>query len=462
VSPWPTTRLALVIALAGTLLRLWIAPSYGYLGVDGDLIEHKQAAHLALTRGIAQVYVPSAANDPALTGRDWNGGFFINNLPVILYVRAALGGAYRRFDPEAIELWDWRLNYLELERTDLRDRLTASRGFTVLIKLPGIVADAGIVLALALLGRGLDPRARLAAATAYAVNPAIVFNTAFWGQHDSVWIIFVIGSLVALSGRHLTMSWGALAFAALTKPQAWAFVPLVLGLSLIRFDRRDLVRAACAAMFVAFLVFSPFLLHGTLGVSLDALYRSTFGGEPFVSCNAANLWWLITGGRGYEVQDTLPLLGAMTPRALGLAAYLGICVLAIRVSARSEPGPRSLFLGASVVAMGFFTFATELHENHMAAVVPLLAFAAGRDRRLWALFITLSLTLLGNMSLFDSAVTTPLAAWLGRSDLPVRPLSIGLAAANVGAFLALCAAWLSTTTSTKAAEAVSSAGLSGA
>lgn len=427
-----------MIALAGTLLRLWIAPSYGYLGVDGDLIEHKQAVHLALTEGISQVYLPSATNDPALTGREWTGGFFINNLPVVLYLRTALGWGYRHFDPEAIARWDWRENYFEMERTDLRDRLTTTRGFTVLMKLPGILADLAIVLALALLGRGLDPRARLAAAAAYALNPAVVFDTAFWGQHDAVWIALVVWSLAALSGRRVVLSWVALALAALTKPQAWAFVPLVFGLSLIRFTRRDLAQAASAAWFVAILVFLPFLLSGTLGVSLDAIYRSSFGGEPFVSCNAANLWWLLTGGRGYDVSDALPWFGPLSPRALGLAAFLGICLLAIRQTARGGTGPPPLFLGASVVAMGFFTFATELHENHMAAVVPLLAFAAGRDRRLWALFIVLSLTLLGNMALFDPAVTNPLAAWLGRADLPVRSLSIGIAAANVVALLALC------------------------
>ena len=438
----PITRSAWVIALASTLLRLWVAPSYGYLGVDGDLIEHKQAVHLALTRGISEVYLPSAANDPALTGRDWAGGFFINNLPLILYVRAALGGAYRTFNPESIAMWDWRLNYFDLDRTDLRDRLAASRGFTMLLKVPGIVADAGIVLALALFTRGLEPRARLAAAAAYAFNPAVVFNTAFWGQHDAVWIAFVTWSLIALSAGHLTISWAALALASVTKPQAWAFVPLVLGLSLIRFTCRDLARGLAAATLVVFFVFLPFLLHGTLGVSLDALYRSTFGGEPFVSCNAANLWWLLTGGQGFDVGDAQPLLGPMTPRALGLAACLGVCVLVVGSSARAKAGPRALFFGASVVGMGFFIFATELHENHMAAVVPLLAFAAGRDRRLWALLVVLSLTLLANLSLFDPAVTNPLAAWVGGVDLPIRPLSMGIATVNVGAFLALCASGL--------------------
>jgi len=442
MSPASPRRAAWSIALAGTLLRLCVAPSYGYLGADGDLIEHKQAVHLALTQGFARLYVPSATNDPALTGREWNGGFFINNLPLILYLRAALGLVYQRFEPEAIALWDSRLNYFELEKTDLRERLAASRGFTVLLKLPGIVADAGIVLALALYGGTLAPWTGLGAAAAYAFNPGIVFDTAFWGQHDSVWVGLVVWSLVALSRGHATVAWTALALACLTKPQAWAFGPLVLVLSLLRFPRREWIRAAGAAAALTLLLFLPFLLRGTLTASLDALCRSTFGGEPFVSCNAANLWWLLAGGRGYEMRDGIPLAGPITPRALGLLGFLSVCVLVLHDLARHGADLRRLFLGAAVVGMGFFTFVTELHENHMIAVIPLLAFAAGRDGRVWALFAALSVTLLGNMALFDPAVTAPLAGWLGVSELPIRALSLALAAGNVAAFLALSAVLL--------------------
>ncbi len=98
-----------------------------------------------------------------------------------------------------------------------------------------------------------------------------------------------------MSRGRVSVAWTALALGCLTKPQAWAFGPLLLGWSLLRFPRREWIRAAGAAAAVTLLVFLPFLLHGTLNASLEALFRSTLGGEPFVSCNGANLWWLLAG-----------------------------------------------------------------------------------------------------------------------------------------------------------------------
>ena len=57
--------LALAIVAGGLFIRLAVAPSYGYLGREGDLLEQKQATHRALTLGIHEVYTPNAVNDPA-------------------------------------------------------------------------------------------------------------------------------------------------------------------------------------------------------------------------------------------------------------------------------------------------------------------------------------------------------------------------------------------------------------
>ena len=59
--------LAGFVILGGLALRLWIAPSYGYLGVEGDLIEQKQAVHRAITLGFHEIYTANPVNDPAIT-----------------------------------------------------------------------------------------------------------------------------------------------------------------------------------------------------------------------------------------------------------------------------------------------------------------------------------------------------------------------------------------------------------
>ena len=83
--------------------------------------------------------------------------------------------------------------------------------------------------------------------------------------------------------------------------------------------------------------------------------------------------------------------------------------------------------------MAFFALSTNLHENHLYAVVLLCCFALGAGRWIWILLGVFSLTFLANMVLFDPAVTGPLSRAVGR-PLPVRGLSMLVAAVNVLAF----------------------------
>ena len=420
------------------MLRLAIAPSYGYGGVDGDLIEHKQMVHVALESGFHEIYRASAANDPALTGRDWQGGYFVNQPPVIHYLRVPIGWLYRLASPRGYALWPPELNYLEAERTDLRARLAASRGFTLALKLPGIVADFLLSLGLyAFAAARCGERAGLLVAGAYAFNPGVLYDTAHWGQHDAVAAGLVLLGLHFVQRGRLELGWAIATLGGLAKPQANAFWPLLIALGLLRFPPRRVLLASLAAACVVLVVFSPFILGGTLGITLDALARSTIGGEPFVSCNANNLWWLISGGRGYQLSDNAPFLGPLTARTLAAVAFLAACSLVARRLARTaDPDGTLGFLAAAVVGMSFFTLATELHENHMMAVLPLLGFALPGHGRLWPFFGMLSATFLLNLALFDQPVVSLLGSWLG-TPLPVRGLSIAVAAANTAGFVGL-------------------------
>lgn len=176
-----TGHLALLIALAGVGVRLWIAPSLGYDGVDGDLIEHKQAMHLALTEGISEIYRDNPTADPALTGHDWSGAYFSNQPPFIYLLRYLPVLGYRAWAPLGFALWSEKLNFFDLAQGDLAERLARSRGFTVALKFPGILADLALALGIftfALPRAG--PTVALGLCAAYALNPGIVMNTAFW------------------------------------------------------------------------------------------------------------------------------------------------------------------------------------------------------------------------------------------------------------------------------------------
>ena len=426
------------VLLAGLALRLAVSTGSGYLGEDGDLFEWRLATHRALTHGLHTVYEVNRQNDPAFTGREWAGGYFINTPPVLLYLRTAVAAAYRALDRPGFELWDWQLNFEELGVGDLDARLERSRWFTVGLKLPGVVADALIGWLLYGMGSAISRNTGVAAAAAYSLNPAVIYNTAFWGQSDAVWIALVMASLALLRQGRAEAAASAYTLAALTKPQALAFAPLVVVLVAARASRR-LWRFGLAAACTFVLVFLPFLWGGTFLSTLEALWRSTFGGEPYLSCNAANLWLLLDGGRGFGTSDTIALAGPLTARGLGLLMFLACSLfVAAQLPPRGAPVPERLFFAAAVTTLAFFAFGTELHENHLLAVLPFLALAALADGRLWIAFGLLTVTIQANLVVFDPAALSRLHGlhW------PVRGLTIAAAVLHTLVFAALLAFYL--------------------
>lgn len=405
--------LAGAVILAGVAVRLWVATGPGYLGQDGDLFEWRPATDRALSEGIHTVYLSNRQNDPALSGKPWEGGWFINLPPVLLYLRTAAASAARRIDPAGSALWDSRVSFHELEARDLSERLSRSRTLTRALKLPGIVADALIALALFVSGSVRSAGLGLAAAAAYSLNPAVVYNTGFWGQGDAVWIALVCASLGLLVRGKPSSAACAMTLAALTKPQAVAFLPLLVVL-LARRGWRTLAGPALAAGATFLLVFLPFMLRGTLFETIRAIWTSTFGGEPYLSCGAANLWLLVDGGRSFGTQDAVRLAGPLTARSLGVLVFLVSAFVIARQAAKwNTPDTQRLLLAAAVTNLAFFAFCTELHENHLIAVLAFLPFAAPADARLWWAFGTISLSIQANLVLFDEFAMARLQGPLG-------------------------------------------------
>ena len=227
----------------------------------------------------------------------------------------------------------------------------------------------------------------------------------------------------------IELSWVAYTLSGLTKPQASAFFFLILGLGLMRAPARRVAIGGAAALGTFALIFLPFLLQGTFVETITAIVLSIFGGEPFVSCNANNFWWLVTGGAGYQTSDEIPLLGPITARHLGMFVFFASSAVVLWRLRGKEESAATLYLAASALGMMFYMFNTELHENHSMMVIPLCGFAiAGHPRARWA-FGLLSLTFLMNVALFDNYTLKMLNEWAG--SIPVRGLSLLGSAINM-------------------------------
>src|SRR5205085_1569945 len=180
-----------------------------------------------------------------------------------------------------------------------------------MLRLPALAAD---LLAGALIFRVLRQRDSISFNTAilatgvYLFNPALIFDSAYWGQTAAIHALFMLLSLIAADRRCYGWAGAALAAAILTKPQAIAIAPLIL---LLAFREGGGLRLVGGAAVATVLITAPFILAGN-GASVVEEYARTTQYHPFVAPNAHNLWWLVTGGVGW--QDDTNLLGPVSFR----------------------------------------------------------------------------------------------------------------------------------------------------
>jgi Gpi18-like mannosyltransferase len=378
---YESLRLLIVFALAA-LVRIALDFGRGYegdiasYGRQGDIATYIALSWKTVGHGIHSAYLEINGSPPS------------DNPPVLLYSFWFLGWLYQRLISPLFG------------HTQLGDPVM----LRFMLRLPCLIAD---LLAGALIFRVLQKRpsasfnASLFATGMYLLNPALIFDSAYWGQTAAVHSLFMLLSVIAVDRRRYHWAGAALAVAILTKPQAIAIAPLVLILAV---GERGLLRFVAGGVIATLLVITPFILAGN-SASIVEQYAQTTRYHPFLAPNAHNFWWFVTGGRGW-VAD-VKQLGPVSFRAAGLLLFAAATLLSAILVWRDR---RLLFVAAAYQSLAFFMLNTQIHENHLLPMfAPLLIAAVITDRRFWWYYGGFVLTSVANMTLHDPQ----LFAWLG-------------------------------------------------
>ncbi len=388
--PRDAVTILLLIILGGMLLRVLVAgvllPLSGFRIDVGDFTVWAQ--RLA-AQGPGEFYDPS---------------YFSDYPPGYLYVLWLLGTIGRLLMP-----------------------LTFGIDITpALVKVPGVLADAGVAAMLFLycrrfldgrFGAWSGERIGLIAAAVYLLNPGTVFNSAVWGQVDSVGTLVILLTLYWLARGWTELAAIGSVVALLIKFQYAFIIPIVaiVGLKRHLFGRSadpqrhaqpDLLRvltslAAGVGSLVALILpfrlslFSPAdRIHGLWERFIDAtnLYKG-------LSVNGFNLWrngWSGLGDTltwGCDAPSVAPdtscvggagvafnLGGApVSWQLVGALLFVAVAVVAYwYVALRDDP--EGLLLAALLLAVAFFVLPTRVHERYM---FPALALAAPLVMRRW-------------------------------------------------------------------------------
>ncbi len=248
-------------------------------------------------------------------------------------------------------------------------------GIGDLIKLPAIVSDVIVAWLIHSLVRELggSRRAGLIGATIFLINPVTWFDSAIWGQVDSVGVIFVLLSVRDLWRRRPERASLWAVVAAVIKPQLGILVPIIAVVLLRRhiydwlrppgptdadqdpsverppgpsgdrwFDRLGqgpvrLASSGAIGLLTAIVLALPF---GLSFIGLIQQVAKAAGGYPYITVNAYNPWALISHDGNGIAADGLWLrdvagvkAGETATLILGLPAlYVGTALLLIAIA----------------------------------------------------------------------------------------------------------------------------------
>ncbi len=255
----------------------------------------------------------------------------------------------------------------------------SSLAMRFLLKLLPITADlsgawALYRIALPRLGR----ISALLVLSGYAFNPAMIFNSALWGQADSVLSLLLILSFWALCSRRSAAAFALLAAAILVKFQAVVLLPVFL-LGALSLQGPEGIRAAYRGSgWTSLALLLPFFWAQRVETVIQRAFEAV-GRYPFISMNAHNVWWLVGRESSPRTSDAMRIGNAfLTYHTIGFAMFALASLLVLCKLWSGLRGPRAekeavIAEAAALQVLAFYLFPTEMHERY---IVPALVFLA--------------------------------------------------------------------------------------
>lgn len=328
----PVTLL-IVLLSAGLVLRLLLGLSMN--GFEADINCFKAWGAYTHDIGFSEMYYAD---------------FFLDYPPGYLYVLYALDGLRRLFGIEQY-----------------------SATATLIVKLAPILSDiASAALLWYFAHRRLSPEKALFVTGAYLFCPAVIVNSAVWGQADSFCALLLLLTLLLLKKDKIPAAALFYGAAALTKPQMLIFAPVLIFWVIRKRQWKMLLLGPVLALGVMALLSLPFIKNWDF-MRIISLYTGTMDYYAYYTINAYNLWGMLGMNWKHLPETGGLLLQFGVPLATALCGWL---LLRAKNSA-------ALFAAPVVLMYTVYIFCVKMHERYLFPVLIclLLVYVFTRDKR---------------------------------------------------------------------------------
>lgn len=229
-----------------------------------------------------------------------------------------------------------------------------------------ILGDLAVVLLLYLALRRWNLYAGAGAAALWAVNPAAIVNSSYWGQTDSIMIAFLMAAFWLLTDKRPEAASVVMVLGCLMKFQTLYFLPL-FGLGILtQFPWRRVLWAVLSATGTGLLIFLPFMARSGWDLPLR-VYFGGFASYPGAVLNGFNLYGAL--GLNFIHVDEM-LVGSLSIDVFSCLMLLAAFVVLIYFYFTATE--KSFWLLGFFLIQTIFLFTARMHERYQ---IPALAFA---------------------------------------------------------------------------------------
>lgn len=266
------------------------------------------------------------------------------------------------------------------------------------VKLPGTIADifTSAIIYIASKkkfdGEGLLKHAPFISMAVFLFNPAIIYNSAYWGKWDDPVLALFLVLTIYNYGKYKEGVFYALSI--LSKLQGVILAPVL-------FRTNGLWKLVISFVVTSTVILLPFLPD--IITLYTNIFVTTFNWYPHVTISAYNFWWLFNWhgwikGWEYAPLDTKFYL-FVTPKYCGILVYLLVSVLLNVYIRKYRYSFRSLCFASFFIYLTFFIFFTRIHERWMFWAIPFLALLVpiAGEKKYFYVYIILSTTYFLNM-----------------------------------------------------------------
>jgi Gpi18-like mannosyltransferase len=315
--------------------------------------------------------------------------------------------------------------------------------FRVLIKIPPFLADLGITALVFAAARSLVPAAATparrnalaaAAALAFALAPASIYDSMWWSQIDAINAICMLGAVMLLARGRVELAFAVWMLGFLAKPQPIVILPVLLAFTYFQFGTLDALRGIAAAALVFAAAVAPFVIHGDARLVVETYDRMLQQWPLDLAQGAWNGWSILDVAGDPRPGDALLIIGGLTLTYAN--ASLALCAVATMVAIawlRRNLHLAGLLMASAAMVFAFYMLPTSTHERYLYPMFALLAPLLVRDRRIVALYTVMSVTFILNLLALNPPTGHDFWLW------ERTPFAVAVAALNVAVYLVFLA-----------------------